>query len=207
MKNKTQETLERVAWLDVARHEARHGEAQEVSGTSSFDWSRVEPRRWRLSMGRMLRLAVAGVLFLGLGSAAWAIGTVTWRGWRADRDNETKGVRMHAMPKTSASLHRRARVVGPAPLVRIPSAAASSMSSIVTAERSVRGPLSRRAPRIVAHASAKAPTVKVSPGTSTLAGPKAVSSGRLRFREEVILVTPRAKLKPLFTPEEYKKRH
>ncbi|MCK5796473.1 MAG: hypothetical protein KAI47_04790 [Deltaproteobacteria bacterium] len=207
MKNKTQETLDRVTWLDAARYEARHGEAQKVSRESAFDWARVEPRRWRFPMGRMPRLAVVGVLILVLGSAAWAIGTVTWRGWHADRDIETTGVRMYATPKTSASLHRRVRAVGPAPLVRIPTTAASSASSLVTVERSVRGALLRRAPRAVAHASPKAPPVKVSPGTSTSAGPEAASSGRLRLGEEVIIVTPRAKLKPLFTPEEYKKRH
>jgi hypothetical protein len=180
---------ERDQLLTLARQQSQRRVDEQLAFEPPFDWSRVEraPRRRLLGVPR---LALAGLMILVLGSVTWAF-----------------VLKRREAPRSAISsemLQRQVGDAGPAPLKSLRKAKRAHVPKAVV-QRDVPAKRARKQTK----ASVTPPTkvAKQTPKAST--GPKlrpTDADGKVSFGDEVILVRPPAKMKPLWTPEQYKKR-
>lgn len=190
--NAREKTPERAEWLALARQQSQRRVDEQLSIEPPFDWSRVDRARQR--RGRILgvpRLALAGLMVLVLGSVTWAF--VHHR-----REAPSRA------PLSSEMLQRQVGDAGPAPLKTVGKAKRAHPKAVVQRDVPAKPARKKTAKATVA------PPTKVAQKTDKKAtGPKlrpTDADGKVSFGDEVILVKPPAKMKPLWTPEEYKKR-
>ncbi|PIE65891.1 MAG: hypothetical protein CSA24_01750 [Deltaproteobacteria bacterium] len=184
--NARHETPERAEWLALARQQSRRRVDEQLRIEPPFDWSRVEqPAQRRPRALGLPRLALAGVLVLG---------SVTWAFVHHRRQASSRA------PLSSEMLQRQVGDAGPAPL-----------QAVRTIRRAREAVVQRDVPERRPHQKAKPPVVppKVAQKSDETAAAKlrpTDADGKVSFGDEVIILTPPATLKPLWTPAQYKRR-
>lgn len=189
-RSKIQDTaLERSEWLSLARQQSERRVQQQLSIERRFDWSRVDrPRRMRFAWGPLRVLALAALLLALVGTGTWAF----------VQSRRQEAITLEPLGEL---LRHRVAQVGPAPVVR--RTRRKPLRHTIT-ERQVtpkRGRVSARV--VVAKKTARAGS-GAEPSLPHRTGPRA---GPMTFGDEVIVVVPKAKMKPLFSVQDYRRKH
>lgn len=187
-RSKIQDTaLERSEWLSLARQQSERRVQQQLSVERRCDWSRVDrPRRMRLAWGPLRVLALAALLLALVGTGTWAF----------VQSRRQEAITLEPLGEL---LRQRVAQVGPAPVVR--RARRRPLRRTIT-ERQVAPKRGRVSTQVVVAKTATAGGAE--PSLPHRTGPTA---GPMTFGDEVIVVVPKAKMKPLFSVQDYRRKH